>query len=260
MICKACLDTALPFGRAEVLHKYTVQYFRCPVCGFVQTEPPYWLDEAYTQAITDSDIGLVGRNIRLAGIVKVLIPVLFDSSAQFVDYGGGYGLFVRLMRDAGFDFYLSERTCPNLFAQRFDVTTAGDDHFELVTAFEVFEHLAEPLDGIGQMLQFSRNVLFTTKLLPAYNPKPGTWWYYGPEHGQHVCFYTTQSLMRISARLGLHFHSDGKTLHLLTEKRISSRWFRFLSDEQVAAVLGRFLRRQSLLPADYHLVTGKTLG
>ncbi len=44
------------------------------------------------------------------------------------------------------------------------------------------------------MLNFSDNILFTTYLVPNSNPKPNEWWYYGPDHGQHVSLFTEKSL------------------------------------------------------------------
>jgi hypothetical protein len=44
--------------RHTVLRKYDVQYFQCGGCGFLQTETPYWLDEAYSSAIVTADTGI----------------------------------------------------------------------------------------------------------------------------------------------------------------------------------------------------------
>ncbi len=44
------------------MFKYEVQYYRCPECYFAQTEDPYWLDEAYQNALNLSDTGLLFRN------------------------------------------------------------------------------------------------------------------------------------------------------------------------------------------------------
>jgi len=35
----------------------------------------------------------------------------------FLDYAAGYGLFVRLMRDAGYNFRWSDLYCQNLFVR-----------------------------------------------------------------------------------------------------------------------------------------------
>ncbi len=38
----------------------------------------------------------------------------------FLDYAGGYGVFTRLMRDIGFDFYWHDPYTQNLFANGFE--------------------------------------------------------------------------------------------------------------------------------------------
>jgi len=34
-----------------ILNKYEVDFFKCLETGFVQTEDPYWLEEAYSSAL-----------------------------------------------------------------------------------------------------------------------------------------------------------------------------------------------------------------
>ena len=99
--CKICNTLIESFDTSVVLGRYPVEYFVCPNCGFIQTEEPYWLDEAYSDAIVDSDIGLMGRNIALSKMVAAILSVCLPHCKTFLDYGGGYGIFVRLMRDAG---------------------------------------------------------------------------------------------------------------------------------------------------------------
>jgi hypothetical protein len=62
MQCNICNSASLPFAKGIVLGKYDIQYYLCGHCGFIQTESPYWLDEAYLSPIATSDIGLIGRN------------------------------------------------------------------------------------------------------------------------------------------------------------------------------------------------------
>src|SRR5215208_4616216 len=100
--CNICNSNSSPLAKGVVLGKYNIQYYSCNHCGFTQTESPYWLEEAYLSPIASSDIGLIDRNRKLAHFCSVLIPVSFDSTAFFLDYGGGNGMFVRMMRDRGF--------------------------------------------------------------------------------------------------------------------------------------------------------------
>lgn len=262
MICGICNTRMVSFGQAKVLKKYDIQYYQCPHCGVVQTESPYWLEEAYSEAINDSDIGLVSRNSENVRITTATILVLFNHYARFVDYAGGYGLFVRMMRDKGFDFLHFDKFCTNLFAKSFTADISGAVHYELVTAFEVFEHLINPVEEIEGIHKLADNILFSTVVLPAHNPKPGYWWYYGLEHGQHTTLYSRKSLGLIAKRLGLRYYGRG-SYHLMTPKRIPPSLFWIVSGRKtapvVATVFHKVLRKRSLLAKDYVAITGNDL-
>lgn len=247
--CKICTVKMSFFAQARVLKRYEVAYYRCNGCGFIQTEEPYWLEEAYSEAITESDIGLVSRNNMLALITRSVIQCCFNPEGNFLDYAGGYGLFVRLMRDAGYDFHLYDRYCDNLFAQGFAATASGS--FHLVTAFEVVEHMRNPLDEMEQILACSPNVLFTTEVLPVPPPLPGHWWYFGLNHGQHISFFTSASLETMARKLSLNHYTNGKSIHLFTKKKLSPLIFKLATLYPLACLASGVYRRKSLLPSDY---------
>jgi hypothetical protein len=256
MICKVCSSDAMPFATAQVLNRHNVEYFRCRHCGVVQTEEPYWIKEAYSAAITRSDVGLVSRNIHLSLVCRSIITFFFSHEGKYVDYGGGYGLFVRLMRDCGFAFFRYDKYCENLFAEGFDADLAREGRYELVTAFEVFEHLVEPITSIEEMLALSDSILFSTVLIPEDHPKPGAWWYYGLEHGQHLVLYTAKSLALLGERLELNLYSKSSKLHLLTKKRISPLLFEVAASHRLGVWLGHSRKSRSLLETDYAKTTG----
>jgi glycosyltransferase involved in cell wall biosynthesis len=220
MKCKICEAQVLNFAKARLLNKYNVDYFQCQKCGFVQTEDPYWLEEAYSNPISRSDIGLARRNIVFSKLTSRVIVNIFNPCAKFLDYGCGYGLFVRIMRDLGFNFYGYDKFCDNIFSQDYAVKDIIHEHYDAVTAFEVFEHFVEPSKEIEQILKFSKNILFSTELLPSSNPKPGEWSYYVPHEGQHISIYTKKSLSVIAEKYNLNIYSNGLSIHLLTEKEL----------------------------------------
>lgn len=248
--CKICQSSVVPIGRAILLQRHEVTFSSCKLCGFISTEEPYWLEEAYSTAITGSDLGLVNRNIHLSKIAKSVILTFFNSNGLFLDYAGGYGLFVRLMRDLGLDFRWYDKYCQNLFACHFE-SSESDGSYELLTAFEVFEHLVDPISEVEQMLGHSRNILFTTELVPEPAPQPEEWWYYGVGHGQHISFFTYRSLEILARQFSLNLVSDGKSCHLLTEKRIPETIFRMVSSFRLAFMFDLLFHRKSLLPHDY---------
>lgn len=263
MLCKICGCPSSAWAKALILKKYMVQYFCCTQCGFIQTEEPYWLHEAYTDTIAPSDIGLVSRNISLAELTEAIILTFFNCNARFIDYGGGYGLLVRLMRDHGLDYYHYDRYALNLFAQGFEGDKQGNHQYELLTAFEVLEHLSDPIGEIRQILSFSRSILFTTTLASVPPPDLESWWYYSRDYGQHVAIYTLQSLKILALKLNLNLYSNQHSFHLLTDIKLSQTAFKFVSHRQVSRLATFMLRtrltHRSLLPSDYMALTGKRL-
>ena len=181
MTCKICQQKMDDVFNALVLGKYKVSYYHCPQCGFLQTEDPYWLDEAYKDSINAADTGLLSRNIFFSKTTALLIYLLFDKDGVFLDYAGGFGVFTRLMRDIGFNFYWHDPMTQNLVAKGFEYNNFMPN-FELLTTFESFEHFADPLIEIRKMLSISNNILFSTFLLPSSVPAKD-WWYYLFDHG-----------------------------------------------------------------------------
>jgi FkbM family methyltransferase len=234
--CKVCGAGSHYFASAKILQKYDVKYYQCTSCGFVQTETPYWLKEAYSQAIAPSDIGLLYRNNMMANIVSKLLFNYFDHNAKFLDYGGGYGVFTRLMRDQGFDFYWWDKYCQNLFATGFELQEKDRSDLLLITAFEVFEHLTDPLEELETLLKLAPSILFSTSLLPDNNPKPDQWWYYATHEGQHIAIYTRKSLEILADKYNLKLYTDGEFLHLLTpEKNLPDNVFDLIKKGNINA-------------------------
>jgi len=259
MKCKICGSDSQIVFETKILKKYEVKYFRCPTCEFVQTEDPYWLEEAYSSAISDLDLGSVNRAISNSTLVEGAILLGFNPKAKFIDWGGGYGILTRLMRDRGFDFYWRDLYCENLFAKQF-VASSGNK-YELLTAFEVFEHLVNPIDDIRAMKTWASNILFSTLLQPRNGEALEDWWYLTREHGQHVSLYSIESLRYLAKRFALHLQSDGTSIHLLSQEPISPLKFKAMTSGTRAARLIRKIARRrakprSLLMDDFRNVTG----
>ena len=124
--CRLCGQTAALAFETRVLRRHRARYFLCSFCGYLHSEEPYWLEEAYRTPISIPDTGVVQRNLVNAWRLSALLFCIADAKGRFVDLAGGYGLLTRMMRDNGFDFYWSDRYCENLFARGFEVEgTAG---------------------------------------------------------------------------------------------------------------------------------------
>lgn len=248
--CRVCNARVESFARATILGKYEVEYQRCPDCQFIQTETPYWLDEAYSDAIISTDIGLVSRNQRFAKIASRLLRHAFPSVEQCVDYGGGYGMFTRMMRDLGHDFAHYDPMCQNLFAKGLEAEPQGH-RYGLLTAFEVWEHMAEPHQDIAKMDAMADHWLVSTLLVPDPAPQPDQWWYYVLDGGQHVALWSQRALQAVASQYGRHLVSTKHGLHLLAKEPVRRGLVTSILRGRHGFLFDRFRRRRSLLQADY---------
>jgi hypothetical protein len=227
--CRLCSSVILSqFSNAKILG-HQVMYFECGICGYVQTEEPTWLDEAYKSPINPSDTGIMARNLSNVELVLATLALMKERHGTVVDYAGGYGFLVRLLRDKGIDAFWADPYSENLVARGFEYTGGGGS---LLTAFEAFEHFVNPVQEMNQLVSISPNILLTTSLAPSPTPQPSDWWYYGLDHGQHVGFYRLASLQYLADKFGLNLLSDGVSTHLFTQEKFSmTKWkiFRFLA-------------------------------
>ncbi|MDR0571685.1 MAG: class I SAM-dependent methyltransferase [Rickettsiales bacterium] len=115
MKCKICGNDTCSHDQALVLNRYNVQYFSCLNCGFIQTEEPYWLDEAYSKAITIYDTGIIDRNLTNATDMAFFLKSTNMKNCTCLDFGGGHGVFTRIMRDYGFNFFHYDKYAENIF-------------------------------------------------------------------------------------------------------------------------------------------------
>jgi len=216
---------------------------------------PSWLPEAYAQPINASDTGYLARNLWCVERVRMVIELCLDPGGKYLDYAAGYGVFVRLMRDVGYDFRWTDPYCKNLFARYFEEARPLAAGFEAITAFEVLEHLVDPMKTLKELAPLSRCLIFSTDLIPVTVPAPGEWWYYGLEHGQHVSFYAFSTLQLIAERLNLYLSSDGVCFHMLTDKPLPTHVFRRIDSRIWGAVIRKTRKRKSKREADRKMVT-----
>jgi len=246
--CHICQQSVTMFAQSTILSKYQASYFRCTACGFIQIANPTWLPEAYSHAISKLDTGIMQRNLANADLTCAAIRLFAPNSKLFLDYGGGHGTFVRMMRDRGFDFRWSDAFAQNLHARGFEHREGT--RYDLLTSFEVLEHLCEPLTDLAEMMSLADNVLVSTLVLPQPAPQPGEWWYYIPNSGQHISFYSHAALQIIAEKFGRYLVSNG-FIHLFSKTRNSDRIFRLVTRPKAAKLIGAVANRPSLTQQDF---------
>jgi len=225
MECNFCGSLMDLLFTETLLGKYDVKYYGCPKCSFLRTETPYWLDEAYRESINLSDTGILARNLTFVERFLPLFYFCLDCNSRFLDYGGGYGIFVRLMRDAGLDFFWSDPYTENIIARGFEYNDKQETRFEAVTCFEVIEHSENPVKVFDDLLFISDTVFFSTQLHPGINDQGlKKWEYLDPSHGQHISFMSLNALNYYAQKHHLYFYSNHRDLHVFSRKKLFSQW------------------------------------
>jgi hypothetical protein len=119
----------------------------------------------------------------------------------------------------------------------------------MATAFEVFEHLVNPLKDIQSIFKYSDTIIFSTELIPL-NPitKCEDWWYFATETGQHIAFYTEKALKILAKKFNCFTYSKGD-LHILTKREFESNPLIVSSN----STLNKQPEISSLLQSDFEL-------
>ena len=240
--CAICSSVMAPLFVRQILSRYDVQYFHCQDCGYARTEKPYWLAEAYSDAIAIADTGVLQRNHGLAARLAATLYFCMEPRSAYLDIAGGYGILTRLMRDYGFDYYWEDAYCANVVARGFEATRATSP-FAALSGFEVIEHTVDPLAFVAGNMERHRcrNFIFSTETYTGTRP-PADWWYFTPMTGQHISFFHERTLQRIAQRLGLTFHSNGG-LHFFTDGTLRNTALLPILNSTMAYPIARVVRK-----------------
>ncbi len=195
--CRLCEGSLTFKFSCNVLGRHDVRYFQCAACQCLQTEPPYWLDEAYgPNNLSNLDTGAVQRNLHNLAACYAISKIF--GAHHVVDMGGGDGLLCRMLRDIGLNCFVKDKYASPTYAQGF--TTPDFATPDLVLAFEVLEHFPNPKADLDALLgQGSKAVLLSTA---RYEDQGADWWYLEPHSGQHVFFYSKKALSWIGEKYG----------------------------------------------------------
>ena len=262
-ICKVCgCDRVKPLFSTIVLGAYHATVVECQSCGFQSfPDAQEWLEEAYSSPIASTDTGIVARCLNLHKIISSFLSLNYKHGFV-LDWGSGSGLLVRLLRDSGHDcFGFEPYTTPVLAAGytfKDDQAAVQKAPFRAIIAAEVLEHLIDPREFMSSVLAMTDTLIFTTELLNS-NKVGKDWWYYSVETGQHIGFYTKNSLEQLACDYDCsYFTCRNQAIHIFTRNPSDIRAFRLIAGRKRAMLLyplsclvGWLGRRKSLTTADY---------
>jgi hypothetical protein len=210
LACKICRGPSVLYGVVDLNRSCRVQgapqlplsgipvyYRRCQACGFLFTDAfDDWGFGEFKTHVYNDDYHLFDpeyRSKRPIGNADLVANLWAPHKAgmRVLDYGGGNDVLCAALRSRGFKEAVTYDPMVEEHAAR------PDGKFDLVTCFETLEHLPDPLDGIGRIVEFVADpgaVLYSTLTQPDDIDSCGVgWWYVGPRNG-HVSIFTKQAL------------------------------------------------------------------
>jgi len=89
-VCRLCGSDSLYRFSKELLGKYDVKFYHCENCASLQSELPYWLDEAYSGERQIPDLAIVQRTLQLKRKAYLASKILkLSDSDKILGWGGG---------------------------------------------------------------------------------------------------------------------------------------------------------------------------
>lgn len=231
--CRLCGGVARPLFEKSILGRHRAWFHQCESCGLTQTDEPTWLTEAYSEAVHATDTGILARNLGARRVVATFLHLSGVRGDPCLDYAGGYGIFTRLMRDAGFQFYWMDPYATNLVARGFE-WRAELGAPRAVTLFEALEHFTRPLAEFRKIAAWGADwIISSTEIHPGAKPSHD-WHYLSIESGQHVAFYRGDTLERLGRETGYPHVLAGPFFQIFARRPFPAwRW-------RAATRLGRF--------------------
>lgn len=188
--CRLC-DHPVEFTFSkQLLKKFEVKYFYCKHCHCLQTENPYWLNDAYLPINERFDTGQFIRCLHNAAFIFSVLNQANLKNSLIVDYGCGSGLTGRILRDVGCNVWGYDAYAEPRLLAGFQVTDL--EGAEVINLCEVVEHFSNPKLNFDEIFKHKpKLVIMQTGILESPNIN---WHYLAPEHGQHIFFLSENTL------------------------------------------------------------------
>jgi len=237
--CRSTLENttiALPEGELKC----------CPACGQLLSPcSQTWFDESMQEFDVPAGTLPTGKNKhryhkRMGKILTNAQKIIASTpSPNLLDVGCSSGALLRVARECGYNAVGVEPATQAANTARklgFDVFPGflqdaqfPDNHFDVITLFEVIEHLQEPSDLLSEILRITK----PGGLLLVGTGNADSWtvgfmqeqWEYFDirSHGGHISFFNPKSMALLADRCGFDVHSiSTKRVNLAERKNVSS--------------------------------------
>lgn len=204
-------------GRFLALADFPIYYSRCDNCQFTFAAEMYqWSHQDFKERVYNQEYANVDpdyEKTRPEFFSHFLLDIFKETTQiRHLDYGGGNGYLSARLQQHGWD---SVSYDPFVDAE-LDVHTLGQ--FNLITVFEVFEHVADVdklIRNLAQLRSAEGLIVFST-LFSDDHLTPSSrmhWWYAAPRNG-HISLFSKKSITIIAQQQQWQFGSFNHNIHL----------------------------------------------
>jgi hypothetical protein len=114
-----------------------------------------------------------------------------------------------------------------------------------MTAFELFEHVYDIHEIIKNFSTKSDNLIFSTKIAPTAIKDLENWWYLIPSTGQHVNFYSKQSLTHLAKQYNYHYIRISNDYHWFSKTHQSKTLFKITKLKVIGEMIYKILYKKN---------------
>jgi hypothetical protein len=230
-----------------------IYYFRCARCSFIFTNhfdlftTVQWNEQVYNKEYAEADPDYAEARPRTNARFLQLFLSGKKNSVIGLDFGGGNGLTAELLRQRGWQFDSYDP---------FGVSTVSVSNlrrYNVASAFEVFEHLTDPIGTTAKLLEMMSAsdalIIIGTGVTDGRVDEASrlSWWYAAPRNG-HVSLYSRRSLADLAGRFGLDFLSLSGGTHFMSRGKLGKSVLARFLFAKLALRMGLSLQRFGLSP------------
>ena len=228
--CPICMSPVNGLFKVMIQGENCSELNSCSKCEFAFYPDQSWINQSFSDDLNSLDVGAADRTVISADYLSVMLKSQKLSHGKFLDYGGGYGLLSRIMRDRGFNFENFDPFTRQIFpTSGLRMNNSLDQKYDAITLIEVALHFEDPLEEFRRLLQLT-NVLFFTAVLTD-EELDHDWWYLSPETGQHIALFSQKTLATLAEKLGVNLTSDGRFFHIFHRENLTKK-ARFIAKRQ----------------------------